>query len=101
MASNLSTIRTSKTHQAYIYTLKPTATKACLPRTISRNSLYVLAKQPKSRHVGVWPWSDLNDSNSNLVEYNPDKDSAKNYIYPKGGLIEGLCKKIIYLWPKS
>ena len=58
---------------------------------------YLLARQPKSRHVAIWPLNSLRESNSNLFELNKNKENASKFVLPDGGVYEGLCKKLIYL----
>ncbi|KXJ22741.1 UPF0692 protein C19orf54 homolog [Exaiptasia diaphana] len=81
-----------------IFTLDNATNK--LPENCIPSTLYLLARQPKSRHVGVWSWKELKESNANLVEYCPNKESSKDFVLPEGGLREGLCKKILYLKKK-
>lgn len=48
---------------------------------------YVIAKQGKSKMVGIWLLSDLAQSNSQLVEVSPKRlNSEEEYIVPEGGI---------------
>ncbi|XP_031567272.1 UPF0692 protein C19orf54 homolog [Actinia tenebrosa] len=61
------------------------------------STIYLLARQPKSRHVAIWSLNSLQESNSNLFELNDNKENAQSFVIPDGGVYEGLCKKLIYL----
>ena len=82
-----------------IYTLRrPVNIELQLPNNLNTSSLFFLARQPKSRHVALWPWKILKESNANLLEYSKDKEGLREFVLSEGGVYEGLCKKVIYLW---
>lgn len=60
--------------------------------------LFVFARQGKSRHLGLWCFSSLSESNDNLVEFSPSRDD-NDYVLPPGGVKEGLCGKAVILRP--
>ena len=59
--------------------------------------LYVFARHGKSRHIGLWSYRELNQSNGNLVEVGPQISYPGEYIVPHGGINEGLCSKVLVL----
>ena len=59
--------------------------------------LYVFARHGKSSHLGLWKYSDLLESNGNLVEVDPKRTRPGEYVIPEGGIKEGLCGKAILL----
>ena len=64
--------------------------------------LYLLARQGKSRHTGVWSFADLRESNSNLCELDPQKQLCiEEFIVPAGGIKEGLSGKIVLISGKT
>ncbi|KAK2721403.1 actin maturation protease-like [Artemia franciscana] len=54
--------------------------------SISKEHIYVVCRQGKSKHLGVWPLLSLLASNSNLVEYPPSLLEDGNYILPTEGI---------------
>lgn len=49
---------------------------------ICRGNFYVLARQGKSRRIGVWPFDDLARSNSNLIEISPKRlENPEEYVF--------------------
>ena len=67
---------------------------------LTRDDMYVIAKQGKSLHVAIWSLKSLAESNSQLREFSPDrKDSEEEYIIPNGdiGGPLGLCNKSILI----
>ena len=59
--------------------------------------LYVFARHGKSRHIGLWSYRDLQQSNGNLMEVGPRISYPGEYIVPHGGINEGLCSKVLIL----
>lgn len=59
--------------------------------------LYVFARHGKSRHIGLWSYRELKQSNGNLVEVGPQISYPGEYIVPHGGINEGLCSKVLIL----
>lgn len=44
--------------------------------------MYILARQGKSKHIGIWSFDDLARSNSNLVEISPNRLSLpEKYVF--------------------
>ncbi|XP_071962039.1 actin maturation protease-like [Antedon mediterranea] len=68
----------------------------------NRSSVYVYAKQGKSKHLGVWSYQDLILSNNNLMEWQADKNEVneKDMVLPDGGIKEGLSGQIVLLKQK-
>ncbi|KAI5707288.1 hypothetical protein M8J75_016406 [Diaphorina citri] len=60
------------------------------------DEVYLLARQGKSNHIGVWRYSDLSASNANLREIDP-KRNIEDYLLPPGGIQEGLCNQYLLL----
>ena len=61
------------------------------------HSLFVFARHGKSRHLGLWQYSDLVMSNKNLFEVGPHRISGE-YVVPEGGIVDGLCSKLLVLY---
>lgn len=67
-------------------------------------SFYVLARQGKSRHVGVWELGTLAESNAQLEEFSPDRKlESKDYKLPEGGIAgkKGLKCQAVLIWPDT
>jgi len=62
-----------------------------------KENIYVMAKQGKSKQIGIWSLSKLADSNGNLSEVDPKRNSPIDYIVPLGNKLTGLCGKIIVI----
>ncbi|KHJ97259.1 hypothetical protein OESDEN_02762 [Oesophagostomum dentatum] len=62
---------------------------------LDENSFYVFAYHGKSRHMGLWPYSNLRQSCNQLSEPGPDRQ-APDYVIPDSGLAE-LRGKIVSL----
>ena len=60
------------------------------------DTFHVFARQGKSRHVGLWSYGRLLESNMNLSEVDPRK-SPDDYVIPDGGIAEGLCSQALVL----
>ncbi|XP_059620686.1 actin maturation protease-like [Phlebotomus argentipes] len=61
---------------------------------------YVIARQGKSRLLGIWPLSVLAESNANLTEFaQPKQHPEANFILPEGGIAgpKGLCRRSIVI----
>jgi len=63
--------------------------------------LYLFARQGKSRHIGLWKYRELLQSNRNLVEVGLSMTCSGDYVIPDGGIKEGLCSKVLVLSRKS
>ena len=61
------------------------------------HSLFVFARHGKSRHLGLWRYRDLVASNKNLFEVGPHRTTGK-YTVPEGGIVDGLCSKVLVLY---
>lgn len=62
----------------------------------SEENFYVIARHGKSAHPTVWKFTDLLNSNDNLLELAPKRQTdSLVYKVPKGGVKEGLCSKWI------
>eukprot|EP00117_Sycon_ciliatum_P008127 scpid88373/ scgid2136/ UPF0692 protein C19orf54 len=68
---------------------------------ISPNQTYVLARQGKSRHVGIWNLMELSASNAQLTDFgsHPSKAGLNGtpFIEPEGSIRAGLCNKVVWL----
>ncbi|KAJ1529232.1 hypothetical protein ONE63_006035 [Megalurothrips usitatus] len=65
---------------------------------VSSHKCLLAARQGKSRRLMLWDFDVLASSNSNLVEFSPERgeDSSK-YHLPKGGVRAGLCGRALIL----
>ncbi|XP_022909753.1 actin maturation protease [Onthophagus taurus] len=67
----------------------------------TEDDCYVLAKQGKSKRIGIWKLKDLSDSNGQLNMFSPVRcNSDLAYILPDGGVKAGLCNKCVLLFQK-
>ena len=57
-------------------------------------TLHVLAVQGKSKHLQLWKYEALKESNENLLEA---PSSPLDFIFPDGDIVEGLCGKAVAL----
>ena len=57
---------------------------------------YLFARQGKSRHMGLWEYTRLMESNSNLSEAGPHR-SPNDYVIPSEGISNSLSSVIICL----
>ena len=82
------------------YTLKDKAKDTFAGRfsdaPIGPDSVYVFTRHGKSRHIGLWSLESLLDSNRNLVEVGPQRN-PEEFVIPEGGIVEGLCSKVLVL----
>ena len=63
--------------------------------------LYFITRQGKSRHYAIWHWIRLNNSNRNLLEFDEGQVREQtNYMFTEG-MKNGLCSKIILLFPQD
>lgn len=65
--------------------------------TSSLTQVYVFTRHGKSSHLGLWKFSDLLESNKNLLEVDPKRTRPGEYIIPCGGIKEGLCGKALII----
>lgn len=68
------------------------------------NTFYVLARQGKSRHIGIWELGVLAQSNMQLEEFSPDRKLDNlEYKLPEGGIMgpKGLKSKAVLVYPKK
>ena len=65
--------------------------------------LFFLARQGKSRHYAVWCWSNLNNSNKNLFEFDQGETSTseKSKCMFTEGVQKGLYSKVVLLFPQD
>lgn len=64
--------------------------------SLEAGDVYVFTRQGKSKHLGLWSFSSLVESNNNLKEFSPSRDDDE-YLLPAGGVEAGLCGKAIIL----
>ncbi|KAL1461286.1 hypothetical protein WDU94_013196 [Cyamophila willieti] len=57
------------------------------------DEVYLLARQGKSNHIGVWKYSELSESNANLKQIDP-KRCNNDYVIPAGGIEQILSPEI-------
>ncbi|XP_067831124.1 actin maturation protease [Heptranchias perlo] len=63
---------------------------------------HLLAKQGKSLKYQLWEYERVHESNSQLTEFSPKRESdGTDYIVPDGGVESGLCGAVILLQPLS
>ena len=60
------------------------------------DSVHVFARHGKSRHLALWSWDMLLQSNANLFELDPNR-IADEYVVPSEGLSSALSSKIVIL----
>ena len=64
-----------------------------------QSQLLLLARQGKSRHMGMWSFSDLCHSNDNLLHMS-DKLSSKDHVVPEAGdLSRTLARQLLFIEP--
>lgn len=68
------------------------------------HSFFVLARQGKSKNIGVWSLEALAESNSQLEEFSPDRKLENiNYKIPDGGIAgpRGLKCQSVLIYPSE
>ena len=80
--------------ESFLAHIQSTLTSSSLAR------LYVFARHGKSSHMGLWKFSDLLESNRNLVEVDPKRTVPGEYVIPEGGIRESLCGKALLILKK-
>lgn len=73
--------------------------QSLISQTCVKNT-YLYAKQGKSRHLMLWMYQETVDSNANLQEVGPEREGG-DYIFPAGGVGEGLCNQVLLLTKKE
>ena len=63
---------------------------------VDPNNLYLFARQGKSRHLGLWSYTNLMESNANLMEMGAHRDSS-DYVIPREGISNSLCSLLMIL----
>lgn len=63
---------------------------------VSRGEIYLIGRQGKSKHLGLWSFEDMSKSNDNLIHFRKNKN-PEDFILPEGGPKEGLKGKGILL----
>ena len=67
-----------------------------LLKDIDKSNVYFLAKHGKSKWTAIWSYQQLEESNKNLEEVDPQRRDEREYVLPAGAkLIKDLCGKII------
>ena len=74
-----------------------THTQSTLMSSSSPAEVYVFARHGKSSHLGLWKYSDLLESNGNLVEIDPKRTAPGEYVIPEGGIRKGLRGKALII----
>ena len=73
-----------------------------LPSNCISGHIYLCAKHGKSRHTAVWSLENVKNSNANLFELDPSKETlANNYVVPEEGISVGLRGKIVVICYKK
>ena len=72
----------------------------CIVKSVTLNNTWLFCRHGKSHHIGLWPLKDIVESNSNLLELQPDFN-ADNCVMPAGGMQDGLCGKAVLLEKKE
>ena len=67
---------------------------------VDKHDIYLFARHGKSRHLGLWSYSSLVESNANLKEVDPQRDSG-NHVIPTDGISSTLCSLLIILQRKG
>ena len=63
---------------------------------VDKSDVYLFARQGKSRHLKLWSYASLMESNANLVEVGEHRNSG-SYVIPHQGLSHSLCSILISL----
>lgn len=72
-------------------------TLTAVTNDIDEKDIFVLCKQGKSPHTGLWSLQALLQSNQNLSEVNPKiAQCIDDYVLPAEGIL-GICNKIVIL----
>lgn len=66
-------------------------------KQITKESIYLMAKQGKSKRVGIWSFNKLADSNANLSEIDPKRNNPVDYSLPLDNKLTDLCGKVIVI----
>lgn len=62
----------------------------------------LLAKQGKSLRYQLWDFTEVQDSNAQLAELHPQRESDGTvYVLPEGGVRAGLCGQVVLLQPNT
>mgnify|MGYP006952293390 FL=1 len=61
-----------------------------------RGKIYLIGRQGKSKHIGIWQFDELSKSNDNLI-YFSNKRNNNDFVIPEGGPAQGLKGKAIIL----
>ena len=69
----------------------------CSLQNISKQDIYLFAKQGKSKRVAIWNYSKLEESNLNLMEVDPKRNNENEYVLPVDRKLTNLCGKIVVL----
>jgi len=64
-------------------------------KQVPRERICLIAKQGKSRRVGIWSFNELAASNANLSEVDPKRNSPLDYILPLDNKLTDLQGKVI------
>ena len=64
---------------------------------IPKKNIFLIAKQGKSKHTGIWNYVSIEDSNNNLIEINPKRNSHLDYFLPLDNQLTELCGKIVII----
>jgi len=67
--------------------------------SITLDNTWLFCRHGKSRHMGLWSLKDIVESNSNLLELQPNLN-PNNCVIPTGGIQGGLCGKAVLLEKK-
>lgn len=63
---------------------------------LRQGRIYLIGRQGKSKHIGLWPFVETAESNDNLLYFSTVRNSDE-YVLPEGGPAEGLKGKAIIL----
>ncbi|KAK6181704.1 hypothetical protein SNE40_009508 [Patella caerulea] len=99
--THLKTLKThfkaDDTHRHLYHCVDVNSISPCETELISSaRGILVYGHQGKSKYTGYWFLNELLDSNANLREVGPEREPGE-YIIPSGGIISGLCGKIVGL----
>ena len=68
-------------------------------RNVDKCQVHLFCRHGKSRHMGLWSYTSLMESNANLVEVGENRDSS-DYVIPSQGISNSLCSLLITLEPE-
>lgn len=66
-------------------------------KNLEKSEVFFLAKQGKSRHIGIWNYKTVEESNQNLSEIDPKRNDPEEYAFPVSHNLCELNDKILVI----